>query len=70
MDKNETISTLQELGDKLMQKLEKHVNDIFLEMQEELGIKDGNISSYDALELEYLLHELSTRMEIILIKQK
>ena len=72
-NKSEIISVLQEQGklrDELIQKLEAHVNDIFLEMQKKLGIEDGKISPYDALELDYQLRELSARMEIILVKQK
>ena len=60
----------EKLRNEIIAKLDDHIEQIFIELQTELGIEDGDISPYDSLELEYVVKELSARMEIILLKQK
>lgn len=60
----------EKLRNEIISKLNEHIEQIFYELQEKLGIEDGNISPYDALELDYVVKEMSARMEIILLKQK
>lgn len=60
----------EKLRSEIISKLEDHIEQTFLELQKKMGIADGNISPYDALELDYAVKELSERMEIILLKQR
>ena len=60
----------EKLRNEIISKLNEHIEQIFYELQKKLGIEDGNISPYDALELDYAVKEMSARMEIILLKQK
>ena len=61
---------MNELEKKIKEKLESHIETVFIELQNEMGIKSGDISPYDALELGYVMKELTSRMAIILLKQK
>ncbi len=60
----------EKLRNEIISRLQDHIEQIFYDLQKKMGIEDGNISPYDALELDHVMKEMSARMEIILLKQK
>lgn len=58
------------MKEKILQLLENKVDEIFLEMQNELNIQDGNIFPLDALELDNCMENLANKIEHVLNTQK
>ena len=58
------------MKDKVIKLLEEKVNDIFFEMQEELGIESGDITPLGVLELDKRTEELAEIITLVLENQK
>lgn len=58
------------MNEKILQLLEAKVDEVFLEMQNELGIEDGNVFPLDSLQLDICIHNLADKIEVILNSQK
>ena len=57
-------------NEKILKLLEDKVDDIFLEMQNELDINNGDISPLDAFELDNYIKQLADKIEVVLNNQK
>lgn len=55
--------------EKIINLLEEKVDEIFLQMQNELGIEDGNIYPLDALELDNYMEQLADKIKVVLDSQ-
>mgnify|MGYP003413189621 CR=1 FL=1 len=55
--------------EKILNLLEEKVDEIFLEMQNELGIDDGNIFPMDKLELDNSMEQLADKIKLVLDSQ-
>ena len=58
------------MKEKILQLLDDKVDEVFLEMQEELNIEDGNIFPLDALELDNCKEQLANIIESVLTTQR
>ena len=56
--------------EKILNLLNDKVDEIFLEMQEELNIEDGNIFPLDKLELDNCIERLADKIEDVLNSQR
>lgn len=57
------------MKDKIANMLDEKVNEIFLAMQNDLGIKNGDVSPMDAYDLDNCRDELAEIIERILKNQ-
>ena len=58
------------MNEKILQLLDEKVDEIFLEMQNKLGIEDGNIFPLDKLQLDICICALADKIEAVLNTQK
>ena len=58
------------VNEKIFDLLDEKLNEIFFQMQEEMGIKEGGIEPCDAIELDKLEKAMSNKIEAILNSQK
>lgn len=58
------------VNEKIFNLLDEKLNEIFFQMQEEMGIKEGGIEPYDAIELDKLEKAMANKIEVILNSQK
>lgn len=56
--------------EKILNLLEEKVDEIFLQMQNELNIEDGNIFPLDKYELDICVSALADKIETVLNSQK
>lgn len=55
--------------EKILNLLEEKVDEIFLQMQDELNIEDGNIFPLDKYELDICINTLADKIETVLNTQ-
>ena len=56
--------------EKILNLLEEKVDEVFLEIQNELNIEDGNIFPMDKYELDICINTLADKIEVVLNSQK
>ena len=55
---------------KIFDLLDEKLNEIFYQMQMEMGIEEGGIDPYDAIELDKMMKVMTDKIEVILNSQK
>ena len=58
------------VNEKIFDLLDEKLNEIFYQMQMEMGIKEGGIDPYDAIELDKMMKVMTDKIEVILNSQK
>lgn len=57
-------------NEKIFNLLDEKINEIFYQMQMEMGIEDGGIDPFDAVELDKMMKVMVNKIEVILDSQK
>ena len=58
------------VNEKIFDLLDEKINEIFYQMQMEMGIEEGGIDPFDAVELDKMEKAMANKIEVILNSQK